>query len=207
MLDQGQGNSNWVSLCLLLQAHLSAPMLSIMNITAWPGGLSPQAKKVIREIFFVSASRKDFRDESERERFFQKWTEYYFSEHPRFVYTASDQQGLIIGYLTGCPDSHQALSHYKDQISSYSLFGDLFARFPAHLHINLAESARGKGVGSTLIKAFIRDLSGCLGVHIVTSPNQRNVEFYRKNAFTFEVVREFGGNKYLFMGRSLETEV
>lgn len=157
----------------------------------------------IRRIFFESSVKKDFRDEAERERFFQKWTEYYLSEYPKYVYTACDQGGEVLGYLMGCPDSRQALSHFANQISSYSLFADLFDRFPAHLHINLTDAARGRGLGGQLIEAFIRDIKGSAGVHIVTSQGARNAGFYKKNGFTYEDVRELKGAHYLFMGRRL----
>lgn len=166
-------------------------------------GRPQQYLKSIRQIFFESSVKKDFRDEAERERFFQKWTEYYLSEFPKYVYTATNPSGEIMGYLMGCPDSRQALNHFAQQISSYSLFADLFEYYPAHLHINLAESARGHGLGGQLIEAFISDLKGCTGVHIVTAPTARNVNFYRKNGFVHEEVRELNGIKYLFMGRSL----
>jgi len=41
------------------------------------------------------------------------------------------------------------------------------------------------------------------GVHIVTSPGDRSVEFYKKNKFDFCVERHFNGKPILFMGLTL----
>lgn len=166
-------------------------------------GFNQAHLKTIREIFFESSSRRNFNDQAEKERFFQRWTEYYLSEHPESVYIAFDHDQTVIGYLMGCPDSRRAMEHYSSTLKSYSLFADLFDRFPAHLHINLAERARGRGIGAQLINAFIRDLEGCPGLHIVTSPEARNRGFYLNNGFHFLVEREQNGTKFLFMGRPL----
>jgi GNAT superfamily N-acetyltransferase len=161
--------------------------------------------KAIREIFFNSSVRKNFQDEFERESYFLRWTQYYISEWPQFVYTAHDgPEGEVIGYLMGCPESANAMGYFSTRVPFYALFADLFTEYPAHLHINLSEGARGRGVGSQLIDAYIQDLKSSQGVHIVTAPSARNVSFYRHNQFSHEIIRKHGDTELLFMGRALK---
>lgn len=162
-----------------------------------------QHLKSIRSIFFESSSRTEFADESEKERFFQRWTEYYLSEYPDWVYLAFDDANRVLGYLMGCPESLRAVDHYRRSLKSYLLFADLFESFPAHLHINLASQARGQGIGGRLIETFVSDLRPIPGVHIVTFPQARNRGFYLKSGFQFLLEREQDGRKFLFMGRQL----
>lgn len=156
----------------------------------------------IRHIFFLSSSRTEFATPLEKDAFYHRWTEYYFTHCERFIYLAVEDNRLL-GYLMGCSDSRAAEEHYAQTIKSYAVFADLFERFPAHLHINCHPSARGRGVGSRLVEKFIEDLrtQGVGGVHLVTSPDSPNRAFYRKNNFQEEVIRPFKDVSLLFMGR------
>ncbi|MEP6853738.1 MAG: GNAT family N-acetyltransferase, partial [bacterium] len=61
------------------------------------------------------------------------------------------------------------------------------ARFPAHLHIDLAASARGAGHGRALIVEFLTALQerGVPGVHLGVDPaNTSAVRFYARLGFT-----------------------
>ena len=64
------------------------------------------------------------------------------------------------------------------------------ARYPAHLHINVAAGARSRGIGERLIEAFEHHATanGAPGVHIVTGAGMRNVGFYDRLGFR-EVAR------------------
>jgi len=75
--------------------------------------------------------------------------------------------------------------------------------FPAHLHIDLQERARGTGLGRTLIERLLSDLRGrdVAGVHHgVDADNPNAVGFYEHLGFR-EVDREPGG---LLMGLPLD---
>lgn len=174
-----------------------------MRIQAHPHGVDIRTLQSIRSIFFESSARKNFAREEDKDSFFNLWTSYYLKNEIESVYTASDSDGDIVGYLMGCQDSRAASAHYAPLLKSYALFADLFAEFPAHLHMNLTESSRGRGLGQRLIDAFLADLKPCAGVHIVTSADARNVHFYRRQGFTHEIRRVLDGREYLFMGRSL----
>jgi ribosomal protein S18 acetylase RimI-like enzyme len=63
---------------------------------------------------------------------------------------------------------------------------DVVAGFPAHLHIDLLERARGKGLGRALIERSLNDLrgQGVRGVHLdVAAGNQDAIGFYEHLGF------------------------
>jgi GNAT superfamily N-acetyltransferase len=55
-------------------------------------------------------------------------------------------------------------------IGYYASFAPLCDRYPCHLHINLDERYRNRGIGSALIAAFAAQAAsaGRLGIHVVT---------------------------------------
>jgi GNAT superfamily N-acetyltransferase len=166
--------------------------------------LTPDELKAVREIFFLSSSRQNFASDEEREKFFTTWTEYYFKFCPELILLDRDA-GQVRGYLMGCADSRAAEAFYAERLPSYAVFADLFARFPAHLHINVHPLGRSQGVGARLIAEFSKQLlkRGVRGLHIVTSPDSENREFYKRNGFSFEEKRPWQKHTLLFMGRPL----
>lgn len=179
--------------------------MSILALTDLSEEQLTEAHSAIRRIFFSTSSRQQFASQHEREAFFENWTSLYFQHYPGQILVA--QEGpRTIGYLMGCPDSAALAKEFSLRNPSYALYVDLFAKFPAHLHINLSEEARGKGLGGRLVQTFCRELNrqSVKGVHIVTAAHARNCSFYRKEGFTFEVEREWKGRRLLFMGRTIE---
>lgn len=59
----------------------------------------------------------------------------------------------------------------------------LASRYPAHLHINIDKSIRGKGIGNLLIQRFEKELisKNISGVHLYCGKGP--VEFYKKNSY------------------------
>lgn len=167
--------------------------------------LSDSELNQIKSIFFLSSEKKEFSSEAEKEDFFHRWTDYYIKPPIKDLLLTHNKLSQINGYLMGARDSLSALSFYRDKIRSYEIFYDLFELYPAHLHMNVHPEARGLGVGSKLIEEYVQILksSDCRGVHIVTSPDQRNVGFYKTHGFEYAEVREWKGFKLLFMGRGL----
>lgn len=155
----------------------------------------------IRTIFFLSSSIKEFSSDERREAFFKKWCGDFIRLYPENFYLMQEEKKLL-GYLSGCLDSEAARSVLE--VPGYDVFMDLFSDFPAHLHINFHPDCRGRGLGSHLVLAFISDLEflKIKGVHLVTSPDAKNVTFYQRLGFTHEVVRPFHGSSLLFMGRN-----
>lgn len=149
----------------------------------------------LESIFFAASLRKSFADAAARAAFFAAWTGWYVQEAPHDVLLWRDEaSGTWAGYLTGCRDSAGAAELFQT-IPLYDRFADLFGRFPAHLHVNIDEARRGRGIGAALVEAFAADCG--TGLHVVTGAAARNRAFYRRCGFTFEVER--GG--LLFMGR------
>ncbi|MEZ4870750.1 MAG: GNAT family N-acetyltransferase [Bdellovibrionales bacterium] len=157
-------------------------------------------------IFFESSTVKEFSSPRMAERFFNKWTEYYFNpKFPGENFMYKGVSGNVIGYLSGTDDSAKAQGFYENSNPCYSIFSHLFDSFPAHFHINVDAKARGQKVGSLLIQAYIDHLThkNIPGVHVVTSPAAQNVDFYGQNQFSYREEKECNGVPLLFMGRSL----
>lgn len=80
---------------------------------------------------------------------------------------------------------------------------ELASEFPAHLHIDLQERARGKGLGRLLIERLLTELRGrgIKGVHLgVDATNANAIGFYEHLGFR-EVDTEPGG---ILMGQRLD---
>lgn len=172
----------------------------ILRLDALSGADRVEALTALERIFFASSLRKNFPDDAARAAFFNVWTGWYVKEAPQDVLLWRDPDcGGWSGYLTGCRDSAGASALFQT-IPLYDRFCDLFAAFPAHLHVNVDEARRGQGVGAALVAAFARDCK--TGVHVVTGAKARNRAFYRRCGFTAEVER--GG--LLFMGMNGASE-
>lgn len=157
----------------------------------------PEFEAEVREIFFESSTRKDFRDHAEKEAFYQKYVGFYLSHYPDYCWVALNDR--VLGYVLGMPKTaDQRLEAIQPHLAK---FEDLFERFPGHLHINCHQASRGQGVGALLVSKMIQELAqkGLPGLHIMTGAESRNRSFYQRLGFNYEVVRE----GILFMGRPL----
>lgn len=141
------------------------------------------------------------------------WTAYYTDREPDSSLVAVENSE-VIGYLLGCLDSTQApspRSAMTRQILRRQLFfrpgtarflwravGDTLrhphvpsgelrdARWPAHLHIDLTGAARGRGVGRSLMEAWLSHLRerASPGCHLVTlAENERAIGFFQRMGF------------------------
>ena len=158
----------------------------------------------IEAIFFLTSPTQVFASPGERAAFLERWTGWYRDEAPQLILAALAPDGKVTGYLTGCHDSGAAKRLYGD-IDSYDLFEDLFARFPAHFHINCHPDWRCKGIGRRLAEAF---MAGCVGqgiagVHVVTAAGAHNAEFYRRLGLEAVATRPWQGRDLVFMGRRI----
>lgn len=176
-------------------------------IRGWLSFLPPEQierENELREIFFLSSNRHEFLTEEEKQNFWHRWTDYYFTKCPDliFVYMVNEK---IAGYILGSADSTKAQTELTKDLPSFTLFSDMFPKYPGHLHINLHPDYRGQGMGGLLIKSLCRELHrrGCPGVHLVTAPEARNVSFYRQQGFTHEQTRDWKDSPLLFIAREL----
>lgn len=117
-----------------------------------------------------------------------------------------EKEGQVVGYVVGAVDSPEfyrrwasdwAPRHLPRRTGAdadlVSLLADPMqalpagsARFPSHLHINLAPEARGSGWGARLLGSFLEGLrvAGSPGVHLrVGAENAPAIHFYRRLGF------------------------
>ena len=164
---------------------------------------NPSAKDLaeLRDIFFESSAKKDFRDEAERENFFRKYLGHYLENYPDYFWVARSDR--ILGYMAGAPVT-QDPGFYALQ-PHLKTFESFFASYPAHLHVNFHADARGMGLGSKLFLELESEFQRMkiTGVHIMTGPDSRNKSFYQRLGFNFEATLDFMGTGILFMGKSL----
>ena len=158
----------------------------------------------VEEIFFLSSSLKTFSSIERRQAFYKRWCGDYQNFYPEEFFIVMEED-IVLGYLSGC--SNSTLAQATISVPGYDIFHDLFKTFPAHLHINFHPDARGKGLGSTLMNHYMDylQLNNISGVHLVTSPNAQNVNFYLRLGFTETETRDFNGAPLFFMGRHLDT--
>ncbi len=179
-------------------------------IVRWLDLSKPEALATgIDEIFFDASATRSFSSEAARTAFRERWLGRYLEHFPEWFYvvTSADTESgpRFLGYLAGCLDDPARCELFAD-IGYFQDLRAMTARFPAHLHINLAEDARSQGIGAALIQRFCDDAgaAGSSGVHVVTSAQSRNVAFYNRCGFN-EVSRFKAGTvENVMLARSLE---
>lgn len=180
--------------------------MSTNNIIAYANLSANLKSKMIDEIkyiFYISSSVQQFNSNEHKELFFEKWCGDYLSFYPHEFFLYLDESQKLLGYISGCQNSNEALG--KLRVPAFSLFADLFVNFPAHLHINFHPNARGKGLGSILVSHYENYLTtqNVKGLHLITSPEAKNVSFYERLHFNQTFIRESNGHPLLFMGKYL----
>ncbi len=163
-------------------------------------GTPPAALCAMAEIFFASSATRSFASPEARVAFRERWLGRHLVHYPDLTLVALDPSGEVIGYLVGATDD-PALSPLFADITYFQQLADLTPVYPAHLHINLASEARGRGIGGRLIETFCATLEArrIAGVHVVTGAASRNLTFYTRQGF--EPLRTIGGA--VMLGRRL----
>lgn len=178
-------------------------MASILSLSEIKDDDMDAILKATEEIFFLSSSVKEFASSDKKAAFYKRWCRDYQELYPDEFFVVFEGE-KILGYLSGCYDSLKAASVMS--VPGLHVFQDLFMDFPAHLHINFHPDARGKGLGTLLIRHYIAYLKEhhVRGVHLVTSPDALNVSFYERLGFDQIHIREFNNSPLQFMGLMLE---
>jgi GNAT superfamily N-acetyltransferase len=174
-------------------------VVRLMDEPDWRSRLLP-----IEEIFFAtSPSAKTLRPD-EREPFKERWLGRYIAYDIESFFVAITEVSTVAGYLAGCLDNPAHNPRFAD-IGYYASFAPLCDCYPCHLHINLDERYRNRGIGSALIDAFAAqaESAGRSGIHVVTGEQARNVRFYEKNEFRPLATARWNGAVAVFMGRLL----
>jgi GNAT superfamily N-acetyltransferase len=156
-------------------------------------------------VFFECSATRSFENDAAKAAFRERWLGRYLRVYPEWVYVALDANGKIVGYLLGCLDD-PAKTPMFDDIGYFKALPDLMAAYPAHLHVNLTEPARGQGTGRQLVEAFAKDAvaAGSPGIHVVTGRNMQNVEYYAKVGFEDATVFPWNGKDLVVLGRKLK---
>lgn len=184
------------------------PLTATPRIVRWTE-IDPARRKDVEagvdRIFFGASSVQCFPDEEERQRFRDRWLGRYLQRDPRWAYVALDGEGRAVGYVIGAIDDPAKAERFAD-IPYFKPWAHLTARYPAHLHINVAPEWRSSGLGSRLVEAFAADAkrAGVPGLHVVTGEGMRNVGFYLRNGFALLATQDQAGKRaVVFLGRRL----
>ena len=159
----------------------------------------------IDAIFFDASSVKVFESDERRMAFRDLWLGDYLSTDQKWFYVALAGPQTVVGYLAGSTEDPARNARFEE-LDFYGDFARLTLQFPAHLHINIDASHRGRGIGADLIEAFVCDIVeiGLPGVHVVTGWQSRNVRFYKRVGFRQFGISERNGKTRVFLGRRIE---
>ena len=138
---------------------------------------------------------------NERQTFKERWLGRYIAYDIESFFVAITEVDTVAGYLAGCLDNPAHNPLFAD-IGYCTSFAPLCDRYPCHLHINLDERYRNRGIGTALIAAFAAQAasSGRSGIHVVTGERARNVRFYEKNEFRPLATAHWNAAQVVFMG-------
>ena len=164
-------------------------------VGTWPGSTP---------FFFSASATQSFASPASRAAFRQRWLGRYIEHFPECTFLALDHAGRVAGYIVGAL-ADPALDPLFSDIGYFRTLAPLTARFPAHLHINLAADARNRGIGGRLIEAFCDHAraAGAPGVHVVTAEHSRNRSFYARLGFALEAKTTWNGQPIVFLARRL----
>lgn len=170
---------------------------------------SEKALNEVDQIFFESSGTKTFGSEHEKIAFRDRWLGRYLIHHPNQAYLAITDRGdileRIVGYLVGSLDDPAHSPMFSD-LGYFENLKGLTHIYPAQLHVNIAATWRGIGLGQDLVGAFIEDLQGSnvSGVHVITSEGMRNIGFYLGCGFEEVGSTIWNDRKLLMLGRRLK---
>jgi GNAT superfamily N-acetyltransferase len=142
----------------------------------------------IDAIFFQASSVQSFSNDEHRRAFRWLWLGRYLVEEPQHGLVAM-LAGEVCGYLVGSLADPAHRAEFRE-LAYFQEFSAQTERYPAHLHINVDQMMRSRGVGGLLIEAFEAHARAgyAPGMHIVTGAGMRNVGFYERLGFR-EVAR------------------
>jgi GNAT superfamily N-acetyltransferase len=157
--------------------------------------LTPDFKKIIEGIFWVTSGKKesDFSSKESRDDFVNAYLNFYLDKGEVFISTLD---GEIVGYILLHHNTSQLLTNPIIK-NNYQAFNEELKSYPVSLHINISPNVQGKGVGSRLLKHALNFRSSLNKVHLITHHKARNVEFYSRLGFQKLKVDQ---NGLLFLG-------
>jgi GNAT superfamily N-acetyltransferase len=145
----------------------------------------------VRRIFFATAFTSAFSSAQAREAYWRRWCGGYFDLWPDYCLLAlAEEDGPVLGYLAGCPDSFA--SRAEPVIADIFYYTPVMLAglraLPAHLHVNVAPGYQSGGTGSALVRRFFgmcRD-GDCPGAHVVTAREAEAGRFFLSCGFALK---------------------
>lgn len=170
----------------------------------------PEGERLIADldhVFFSSSARQSFETAEEKAVFRERWLGRYLQHFPQYAFVALDGTRRVVGYVVGSLSDPARDPLFAD-LTFFTHFRALTARYPAQLHVNLHADWRGLGIGARLVDAFadLARADGAPGVHVVTGRGMRNVGFYLANGFAERGTLSNDGAELLFLGRDLHEQ-
>jgi GNAT superfamily N-acetyltransferase len=162
----------------------------------------------LEAIFFETSGTKTFASSEDRAAFRERWLGRYLAHDAQHAFLAVVDAGLpsetLAGYLVGSIED-PALATRFDDLGYFKALSPLTARFPAQLHVNLAPSWQGRGVGRALVESFCQHLHVLRvpGVHLFTGRGMRNVRFYERAGFREAGSVVWNGREIVMLVRDL----
>lgn len=181
---------------------MTSPSVTICGVLdrVW----SPDQLAEIDHVFFSSSATQEFASPADRAVFRERWLGRYLLGDAAHAFVAMGAGDRIVGYVVGTIEDPARDPRFGD-ISTTRTFAAASSRYPAHLHINVAQEMRGRGLGAQLIEVFAAHAStySAPGLHVITNAASRNVRFYERCGFD-EIDRvTIGANEIVFLGRAL----
>lgn len=157
----------------------------------------------IENIFFASASRH-YVPGAERDAFRERWLGRYLGGGHDVLLVGTLGAREVWGYLVGTSENAALSARFADDRYFREEFRDACARYPAHLHLNIAVAYRGRGLGARLIGRFAEHLrtENVPGMHVITGHGMRNVGFYQRCGFVEQARAPRAGGDMVFLGRT-----
>lgn len=136
----------------------------------------------LTKIFYSASKVQHFASAEEKQNFEYRYLGIYLENYQHNVLVVEDNK-RVLGYVCGAESTDK--SEFLELHSYLHKFTPYFSDYPAHLHINMDESARNLGLGSKLLNAFEIHISKpqINGIHLITSATSRNVTFYKRNGY------------------------
>lgn len=161
----------------------------------------------VDRIFFAASSVQSFEDETQRAAFRWLWLGRYLEREPEHAFVAM-LNGITCGYLVGSLADPAPRPEFAS-LPYFQNFAVHTARFPAHLHINVDDGCRSRGVGEQLVTRFEAHAlqSGVAGLHVVTGAGMRNVRFYDRLGFAEVARAPHKGGHVVMLAKALSSVV
>ncbi len=172
-------------------------------------GVAPAILRAGLDRIFRATAARWPADATAARAFHDLWLGQYLDHEPDLVTLAlatkvPGSEADVLGYIVGCRID-PATSLRFARLDYFRTFASFTALFPAHLHVNLDVSIRGRGIGADLVEDLCARLGaeGVSGIHVVTGREQRNMQFYTRLGFVERARAPRGATEVLFLGRPL----